>query len=71
MGFYIMLCTVHTTQGQGQGQGTIVFYRAHPISYPCSSHAPSSVYEPGPNFVVHCGGTTLRSIYGSTILDEL
>ena len=24
MGFYVMLCTVHTTQGQGQGQGTIV-----------------------------------------------
>ena len=23
MGFYIMLCTVHTTQGQGQGQGQV------------------------------------------------
>ena len=29
MGFYIMLCTVHTTQGQGQSQGTTVFYCAH------------------------------------------
>ena len=28
MGFYIMLCTVHTTQGLGQG--TIVLYRACP-----------------------------------------
>ena len=31
MGFYIMLCTVHTTQGQGQVHGTIVFYCAHPL----------------------------------------
>ena len=36
MGFYIMLCTVHTTQGQGQGQGAIVFYCTHPSPCPCT-----------------------------------
>ena len=42
MGFYIsILCTVHTTQGQGQIQGTIVFYCSHPI--PCPSHCPGPV----------------------------
>ena len=35
MGFSITLCTVHTTQGQGQG--TIVFYCAHPSPSPCTS----------------------------------
>ena len=35
MGFYITLCTVHTTQGQGQGQGTIVLYCAHPGHFLC------------------------------------
>ena len=30
MGFYIMICTVHTTQGQG----TIAFYCAHPSQCP-------------------------------------
>ena len=34
MGFYIMLCSVHTTQGQGQEQGTIVFYCTHPRPCP-------------------------------------
>ena len=31
MGFYITLCTVHTTQGQG----TIAFYCARPGPCPC------------------------------------
>ena len=35
MGLYITLCTVHTTQGKGQIHGTIVFYCAHPVPYPC------------------------------------
>ena len=35
MGFSIMLCTVHTTQGQGQAQRTIVFCCAHPGTCPC------------------------------------
>ena len=35
MGFYITLCTVHTTQGQGRGQVTIVFYCVHPDLCPC------------------------------------
>ena len=35
-GFCIMLCTVPTTQGQGQG--TIVFYCVHPS--PCSGPSP-------------------------------
>ena len=38
MGFYIMLCTTHTTQGQGQG--TIVFYSAHSGPCPCSGPGP-------------------------------
>ena len=38
MGFCIMLCTVHTTQGQGQVHGTIVFYCAH--SVPCPGPGP-------------------------------
>ena len=36
MGFYITICTIHTTQGQG----TIVFYCAHPSSSPCSRPSP-------------------------------
>ena len=35
MCFYIMLCAVQTTQGQGQEQGTIVFYCAHHGPCPC------------------------------------
>ena len=35
MGFNIMLCTVHTTQGQGQVHGTIVVYCAYPVPCPC------------------------------------
>ena len=31
MGFYIMLCTVHTTQGKG----IIVSFCAHPGPYSC------------------------------------
>ena len=38
MGFYITLCTVHTTQGQGQTQGIIVFCCTHPC--PCSGPGP-------------------------------
>ena len=34
MGFCITLCTVHTTQGQGQE--TIVFYCARSSPCPCS-----------------------------------
>ena len=34
MGFYITLCTVHTTQEQGQGQVTIVLYCVYPRPYP-------------------------------------
>ena len=34
MGFYIMLSTVHTTQGQGQAQEIIVFYCNHPVPCP-------------------------------------
>ena len=34
MGFYITLCIVHTTQGQGQVHGIIVFYCAHPVPCP-------------------------------------
>ena len=30
-----MLCTVHTTQGQGQVQEAIVFYYTHPGRCPC------------------------------------
>ena len=37
MGLYIMLCTVYTTQGQGQEQITIIFYCAHPGPCPCPS----------------------------------
>ena len=33
-GFYMMLCAVHTTQGQGQKHGTIVFYCVHPVPGP-------------------------------------
>ena len=40
MGFYNMLCTVHTTKGQGLVHGTIVFYCAHPIPCPCSGPGP-------------------------------
>ena len=46
MGFYITFCTVHTTQGQGQVQGTIVFYCALPGPCPCPSPVPCSMYEP-------------------------
>ena len=35
VGFYVTLCTVHNTQGQGQVHGAIVFYFAHSI--PCPS----------------------------------
>ena len=35
MGFYIMLCTVHTTQGKGWGLGIIVSFCTHPGPYPC------------------------------------
>ena len=53
MGFFITLCTVHTTQGQG----TIVFCCAHPG--PCLGPGPvpvlCSVYEPlGPE-IYHLG----------------
>ena len=41
MGFFIMLYTVHTTQGQGQGQVTIVFYCTHPGPGPCPVPGPS------------------------------
>ena len=37
---YIMLCSVHTTQGQGQVQGNIIFYCAHPVPCPCPSPGP-------------------------------
>ena len=39
MDFYIMLNTVHTTQGQG----TIVFYFACPGPCPCHAHGRSPV----------------------------
>ena len=34
MGFYITLCTVHSTQEQGHGQATIAFYCVHPSPGP-------------------------------------
>ena len=37
-GFLYMLCNVHTTQWQGQGHGTIVFYCAHAISCAACTH---------------------------------
>ena len=40
MGYYITLCTVHTTQEQAQAQGIIVFYCTHSI--PCSCPGPHS-----------------------------
>ena len=43
MGFCIMLCTVPTTQVQGQGQGTIVFYCSHPGPCPSPCRDPSPV----------------------------
>ena len=33
-GLCIMLCTVHTTQGQEQEQETNVFYHTHPVPSP-------------------------------------
>ena len=44
MGFYITLCTVHTTQEQGQG--TIFFYCVHPGPCPFPFPVPCSVYKP-------------------------
>ena len=38
MGFYITLCIVHTTQGQGQV--TIVFYCVYPSPCPCPVPGP-------------------------------
>ena len=35
MGFYMTLCTVHITQGQGRRYGAIVFSCAHPVPCPC------------------------------------
>ena len=35
MGSYITLCSVHTTLGQGQVQGPIVFYYIPPVPCPC------------------------------------
>ena len=40
MGFCIMLYTVHTTQGQRQGQVTIVFYCTRPGPDPCPVPCP-------------------------------
>ena len=39
----ILCCTVHTTQGQRQVHGTIVFYCAHPVSCPCPCPCPCPV----------------------------
>ena len=38
VGFYIMLCIVHTTWGQGKGQGTIVSYCARIVPCPSPVH---------------------------------
>ena len=40
MGFYITLCTVHTTQWQVQVHGTIVFCCVHPRPCPCPCPVP-------------------------------
>ena len=40
MGFCIMLYTVHTTQGEEQGQETIVFYCTPPGPGPCPVPGP-------------------------------
>ena len=34
MGLCILLCTVHTTQGQGMGMGTIGFHTHFPVPGP-------------------------------------
>ena len=50
MALCILLCTVHTTQGQGQEteMGTIGFHTHFPIPFPSPSPGPSPGPVPGP-----------------------
>ena len=46
MDLYITLCTVHTTEGQGQKQETIVSIVLVPVPAPVPVLVPCIVYEP-------------------------
>ena len=61
MGFYITLCTVHTTQGQGQG--TIVFYCARPDPGPGPCPCPDPCPDPSPVQCVWAISPTSFTVY--------
>ena len=43
IGLCILLCTVHTTQGQGTGMGTIEFHTHFPVPGPIPGPGPCPV----------------------------